>query len=1250
MLLPKHTFLTMASMLAIVSTSAAAVEKAEVRQMPVQSVEILKEAYHGLKSQRKAPGFVGSGSVFFEMFEYADPDQDPNLYPLPAGWTTTPTPGYSNDYWHSGSLIISNSTLYGVSNVGMGYILVQTNDHDSWAFSPAISLEAGVEYTVSYWVLMLGSLDDTVYEDLTVCIGNAPEAVAMTTQLGRQNEDILEWERYAYKFCPEETGDYYIGFHATSPAWGNAIIIDDVSVATDVAYWGAASMQFAETYDLSAAMEQNYLVGNHGSASLTLELKSSSPEIKVEGLPLTLRPGRYESLPVTLNVNEAGEYTGSFTLATNDPSLPEVTVEVKQTVNKVNATGYWREDFEDGFPLTWTRYVSSYPQGHRGVNKSQSIALSTQIESYFITDFTFLGNAPVLSFSYEGEYENFETGGLLAIPTESAQFLVEISDNGGMTWNPVYNVNPEDNPHDPTMDFKRVSVDLSAYANKVCQVRFSAETALIYPYYFGRWNFDDIELGTVLEHNLAVRPLRGNSILTVGQETKFEAQVRNYGQNEEQDVEVQIIDQNGAVLAVATLNSLAAGADQVVEISWIPAEEYYGDLRAQVALATDQYSDDNVSAGIPVRIVPDEPISVTIGTATARGYLPWDLFDWDSETESIYSAEDMGTGPATIYGITLFYNANGGLTTEPVELYIGSIDGPDFSDLGVMESGLRRVYYDGLYMADGDGEVYLPFSEPYLYDGGHLVLYAKKNHQNYVDQHTFYLEKTEVPKSVDGGEPYYYRPVVEFCMSNPPKANISGMVKCNEQPVQNAKVSVLGTGYASVTDSNGEYSFDVLPGSYTLLCTAYGYKDTEVVTETLVENQSYVIDIDIEALSLITVSGKVVDSANGQEISGALIQLSGYADYSTHTDADGTFKIENVYAEIAQDYDVKVTAPYYYTLRTALSADSEVVTLELNEKCYPVASASCYYNGAGNAVVTWEEPQAVFRYDSGILDSSLGFDDNDTGELEYAVLGNAFGNASVVRSISWYTDSYGSEHPTVDVFLFPLDQSGIPSAAPAYHERIENTDDVWMQQVLSKPIAFDYGFLVAISSEYGNVSIGTALPTAEYPLADAWGFYNAHYEMNSFHDYYSVFTEPMMIRAAGDDLGTVNPVTGLAPENVKALAPVGYNVYRMPSVDSKLRKGELIAEGITELTFVDSDPSVTSANCYAIVAIYPGGESEDVRTNILANSGIATIDADQAEDEAVYYRLDGIRVDGRNLSSGIYIRLVNGQAQKMVIP
>lgn len=131
------------------------------------------------------------------------------------------------------------------------------NPKDDWLFTPALHLESGVKYTLSF---KASSLMVNAYpEVLEVKLGSDPNAASMSmTVLDPEQIDNAEswtWFDYSLTVSVENTGDYHLGFHAMSAADRFKLAIDDLrlegspleapSPATDIetvaAPWGVHS-------------------------------------------------------------------------------------------------------------------------------------------------------------------------------------------------------------------------------------------------------------------------------------------------------------------------------------------------------------------------------------------------------------------------------------------------------------------------------------------------------------------------------------------------------------------------------------------------------------------------------------------------------------------------------------------------------------------------------------------------------------------------------------------------------------------------------------------------------------------------------------------------------------------------------------------------------------------------------------------------------------------------------------------------
>lgn len=177
--------------------------------------------------KKKAPfRTVSENGFLYEDFEDAT-GKDP--FPLPEGWTNVATPGVNNDIWRCGTLSLNGEILRGVSGYKYAYIYPASGtNHDAWAFSPSVHLEAGKEYNVELYVMLLAN--QGVKEIVEVKAGMGTNAEAMTINIGTVSEDFQQWSQVRGTFIPQTSGLYNIGIHSISPVGGNGTVIDNLKV------------------------------------------------------------------------------------------------------------------------------------------------------------------------------------------------------------------------------------------------------------------------------------------------------------------------------------------------------------------------------------------------------------------------------------------------------------------------------------------------------------------------------------------------------------------------------------------------------------------------------------------------------------------------------------------------------------------------------------------------------------------------------------------------------------------------------------------------------------------------------------------------------------------------------------------------------------------------------------------------------------------------------------------------------------
>ena len=132
---------------------------------------------------------------------------------------------------------IDNDGATWVRYKGDGEAYAQCLDSDDrakndWLFTPAMHLERGQQYTLDFKASSL--MVNVFTEILEVKMGDRPTPGAMSATLLEPqpvaNKQSWTWHDYSLTLQVEETGDYYIGFHAMSEAAQFRLAIDDILI------------------------------------------------------------------------------------------------------------------------------------------------------------------------------------------------------------------------------------------------------------------------------------------------------------------------------------------------------------------------------------------------------------------------------------------------------------------------------------------------------------------------------------------------------------------------------------------------------------------------------------------------------------------------------------------------------------------------------------------------------------------------------------------------------------------------------------------------------------------------------------------------------------------------------------------------------------------------------------------------------------------------------------------------------------
>jgi hypothetical protein len=173
-------------------------------------------------------------------------------------------------------------------------------------------------------------------------------------------------------------------------------------------------------------------------------------------------------------------------------------------------------------------------------------------------------------------------------------------------------------------------------------------------------------------------------------------------------------------------------------------------------------------------------------------------------------------------------------------------------------------------------------------------------------------------------------------------------------PIAGAIVSASPGAWATRTDANGSYQFDLETGSYDLTVKKYGYKTATRTGLSVGADQTVTQDFSLSAAPGGTLSGTVTDGSGHGWPLHAQIAISGYSDGAVYTDpVTGRYSV----ALPQGDYtlDISTDVPGYRGLSQQITVGTSSVTHDVS---LTVDSEACTapgygWNGATTDFARW---------------------------------------------------------------------------------------------------------------------------------------------------------------------------------------------------------------------------------------------------------------------------------------------------------
>lgn len=407
---------------------------------------------------------------------------------------------------------------------------------------------------------------------------------------------------------------------------------------------------------------------------------------------------------------------------------------------------------------------------------------------------------------------------------------------------------------------------------------------------------------------------------------------------------------------------------------------------------------------------------------------------------------------------------------------------------------------------------------------------------------------------------------------------------------------------STYTDTLGNASLRYLDkGDYTLAVSLFSYeKDTVKFTITPLDDQH--LDMVLDTIPLLTVSGKVVNEYD-EPVADARVNIQGYDSYNARTNAAGEYTIDGVY-RVSEPYSMVVFKDRYKTVAdTLLMNTNRVKDVVLPYVIAPVTNVIAAEKDAAMEL-KWDKPQDLVenRIDDGELKGYVHLTVDSTQGFfhEKAAFGVIYYVPMELKQVKWWMSSANGDqsHEYVNITVWTVHPDSGFGKMLLHVENVPNTDDEWSVYELERPLKITTGCVVLVGSSKGGIAIGVdGGKSPEYPFltqrsaaATDWENPGSFMPLEDWG-----IKQNLMVRAIGVPLDLTK--SGSDDSGLD-----NYTVYRLNEGDEdSLSKWTLLQEEVKDNTYTDSKWSELPMGSYryAVSNDYHGQLSDASISNVV---------------------------------------------------
>jgi hypothetical protein len=760
-----------------------------------------------------------------------------------------------------------------------------------------------------------------------------------------------------------------------------------------------------------------------------------------------------------------------------------------------------------------------------------------------------------------------------------------------------------------------LELSLAEYAGETIQIKFRSHGGSTFN--FNYWYIYNIKIYGSFDNDLAALGITGNVTPTEGIATTYTVGVRNSGLNDQSAYTVKLMKANEGddveLLSMAGV-TLAQGESHNFEFVWTPDFTGPAVIYGLVDLASDDYPGNNQTTDLAITIQSSGTVVVTVGdpnTTDSQYYAPANFFYKNSLSQTIYMAEEVNMG-GLITAIQYKATLNGDIPADrPLKFWMAETTVNEFeSNTSWIPYEEFTLVYDGTVnlTSTGDYELLIPLSTPFAYGGGNLVIMcnrpmdtdyygsANKFYHTITDQYpnrTLYKQSDSAvidPSTPESGSLNNTVPLTGLFFNTSGMGDLSGTITrpSDNQPVEGVRVQINGTQRAVYSDINGLYEINYIPeGTIALTASKIGYIDTVVEDIVIVADEETNQNISISQLPTVVVSGQVTGTDAPEGLADVQVNIIGYENYETFTDASGNFSFPEVYNN--HTYLIKFTKDQYAGTEQELI----VVTDNINLGVIELQRVHYAYVGDPESDASGNNLPINFYWKNSITQTIYLENEINMGglitSLEYYLIMQ--GDVPADRPIKiWMATTQDTEFASTSGWL-PYEDFTL-----AFEGTIDVTaeGEYPLEIILTEPYVYGGGNLV--------VMIERALDEEYYSSA------------NHFQHTVTTGNRALVRQSDSEDLDPENPGTGTLVAKIPN-TKISFNTEGLGSVSgivtnettsAPIAEAKISLAGTSRIIYTDAD------GAYLLEYVFPGEQTINIsKHGFFDNSATFTVTEDE---------------------------------------